>query len=133
MVASATSTSPSAPAKSVLIVEDERVSRKALATLLSSCGFPTAAVASAEEAICLIRNGRHPAIAVIDLDLPGMSGIDLIGLMTKLDPAIYPVLVTGADSERLDLVLKNQHITCLRKPVDFHQLLTVLNEPPSQN
>jgi CheY-like chemotaxis protein len=133
MVASATSASPAAPAKSVLIVEDERVSRRALTMLLSACGFRTAAVASAEEAIGLIQDGRHPAVAVIDLDLPGMSGLDLIRKITQLDPAIYPVLVTGADCARLDLVLQDQNVTCLRKPVDFPRLLSLLNQPQTHN
>jgi CheY-like chemotaxis protein len=112
----------------VLLVEDERVSRRALATLLGTSGYPTQAVASAEEALEAIEVGRTPAIAVVDLDLPGINGLDLIARIEKLYPDVFSVLVTGADSDRLNLLLSGRRVALLRKPVDFNQLLLLLDE-----
>lgn len=115
----------------VLIVEDERVARKALAALLASYGYATEAVASAEEALRLMkaRNGSAPKIAVVDLNLPGMNGIDLIRHLEQMNPNVHPVLVTGAGDEVLGTALREHPVTYLRKPVDFKQLLSVLNQP----
>jgi two-component system response regulator FlrC len=118
---------------SVLIVEDERISRRAMTLLLSANGYPTSAVESAEDAIPFLSNGRAPAIAVIDLDLPGMNGLDLIALIEQLRPDIFPVLVTGADTDRLETALKGRQVVCLRKPVDFHRLLDLLREKQAQH
>jgi putative two-component system response regulator len=55
----------------VLIVEDERVSRKALALLLRACGYKTVAAESAEEALRLLALDDRPDFALVDVDLPG--------------------------------------------------------------
>lgn len=118
---------------SVLIVEDEGVSRRALAMLLTSCGYLTSSAASAEEALRMIKARNAPSIAVVDLDLPGMNGLDLIARLKAMNPNLYPVLITGADCDRLDSMLKNRPVACLRKPVHFEQLLNLLNPAQMQN
>jgi two-component system, NtrC family, C4-dicarboxylate transport response regulator DctD len=120
---------PSVTPRTVLIVEDESTSRRALAMLLGSYGYLTSAVASAEEAVSLLRRGVLPEVALVDLDLPGMNGLELIKVIEKLDPGVRPVLVTGADTERLEAALRDRHIDCLRKPLEFGRLLALLNAP----
>jgi CheY-like chemotaxis protein len=130
----ASSTSPKqVTTGSILIVEDERVSRRALAMLLASCGYLTASAASGEEALRMMRGRSAPSIAVVDLDLPGMNGLDLIARLKALNPKLHSVLITGADCERLDSLMKNRPVPCLRKPVDFEQLLNLLNPTEMQN
>src|SRR5687768_3183954 len=51
----------------VLIVEDERLSRKALALLLRACGYHTLAAASAEEALRMLSAEEGPDIALVDV------------------------------------------------------------------
>src|SRR5205823_3724843 len=89
----------------VMIVEDERVSRRALAALMSASGYKTEAMASAEEALDALSAGTHPDIALVDLDLPGMNGLDFIGQLTRLDPAVFPVLITASNGDRLSSLL----------------------------
>ena len=117
------------PPSAVLIVEDERVSRRALSMLLASSGYTTEAVGSAEEALRLLqtRNGSAPRVALIDLNLPGMSGIDLIGHLEQLDPSVYPVLVTAAADDVLRSALTERPVAYLRKPLDFNQVLAVIS------
>jgi CheY-like chemotaxis protein len=112
----------------VLIVEDERVSRRALAALMSASGYDTEAAGSAEEALNVVRSGTRPDIALVDLDLPGMNGLDFIGQLTRLDPAVFPVLITAANGERLSSMLADRGVAYLRKPLDFDRLLSLLDE-----
>jgi two-component system C4-dicarboxylate transport response regulator DctD len=113
----------------VLIVEDERVARRALATLLAASGFDTAAAESAEEALHLLeelqRRGER-RVALVDLNLPGMSGIDFIARLERMDPSVYPVLMTAASDEVLDEAVRDRNLVYLRKPLDLGQLLTVI-------
>ena len=117
----------------VLIVEDERVSRRALAALMAASGYETEAAGSAEEALNVVRSGTKPDIALVDLDLPGMNGLDFIGQLTRLDPAVFPVLITAANGERLSSLLADRGVAYLRKPLDFDRLLSLLGEKTAPN
>ena len=117
----------------VLIVEDERTARRTLGLLLSSCGFHPRAFATAEQALDWLESGAHPAIALVDLDLPGMDGLELIDRMQRLVPLTRPVLVTGTDDQTLSSRLCNRSLPYLRKPLDFNSLLYLLSHPPSPN
>jgi CheY-like chemotaxis protein len=112
----------------VLIVEDERVSRKALGTLLASSGYSTETVGSAEEALEIMNDGPTPEVALIDLDLPGMSGAELISKLARLQPSVKAILITAVDRDRLDPFLRRFGVTHLRKPLNFDCLLQVLSQ-----
>jgi CheY-like chemotaxis protein len=115
----------------VLIVEDEQSTRRALSLLLCSCGFRAQTFRTGEEVVQWLRGGSHPGVALIDLDLPGMDGIELIGQLRKLSPRTRPVLVTATDEETLARRLKPNPIPYLRKPVNFEALLSLLHSQPS--
>lgn len=120
----------------VWIVEDEHISRRAMSVLLSACGYRTQAFPSAEDAIHAAEQGRLPRFALVDLDLPGMSGLDFIARLEKLDPKVFPILVTATDEETLAsrLHLHHRAVAYLRKPVNFEMLLKLLAEhQPAQN
>ena len=85
----------------ILIVEDEPVSRRALRSLLSASGYDAQAVGSAEEALRLITDGQVPEVALIDLNLPGMNGMDLISYLEQAYPDVRAVLITAASPETL--------------------------------
>jgi CheY-like chemotaxis protein len=116
------------PDVTVLVVEDEAISRRALTALLESSGYPTMAAKSAEEALRLVGNGTVPRIALVDLDLPGMNGIDLISRLEKGHPEILAVLITATSRERLDRVLHAHRVIYFRKPLNFNDLLHVLED-----
>ena len=114
----------------VLVVEDEAISRRALTALLIASGFPTPAVASAEEALEAMGAASPPAIALVDLDLPGMSGLELIHRLHDLAPDLRSVLITATSRERLDELLTTSDVDYMRKPINFNSLLQVLASQP---
>jgi CheY-like chemotaxis protein len=111
-----------------MIVEDERVSRRALAALMSANGYKTEAVGSAEEALHAVESGLRPDVALVDLDLPGMNGLDFIGQLTQRDPDVVPVLITAANGETLAQTLQQRGVEYLRKPLDFDRLMSLLDD-----
>jgi len=113
---------------SVVIVEDEETSRRALSVLLSLCGYQPQAFASAEDALRFLKGRAFPQVVLIDLDLPGMSGLDLIRRLKKLEPSVFPILITASDDDTLAAQLRGLPVVYLRKPVDFDVLLALLNE-----
>jgi DNA-binding NtrC family response regulator len=111
---------------SVLIVEDERASRTALSRLLAQSGYDNQAVGSAEDALRLIRRNGAPRVALVDLNLPGMNGLELIEKLSRIDPSVVIVLTTAAAGEPLMDRLRDFGVEYLRKPLDFNRLLGLL-------
>src|SRR5689334_5330651 len=85
----------------VLLIEDETVARKALGRLLAGEGYTTETVATAEEAVAILSLGQRPTVALVDLDLPGMSGAELLEYLNSEAPETKAVLVTAACEERV--------------------------------
>lgn len=111
----------------MLIVEDERISRKALALLLRACGYHTLAAGSAEEALCLLETDGRPHIALVDVDLPGMSGLEFAERLEISQPGTFTILITAGEGQRIRDFLRDHPVAYLRKPLDFDDLLTLLS------
>jgi DNA-binding NtrC family response regulator len=127
------STASVSGAQEVLIVEDEQISRRAMALLFNSSGFRAQSFATAEQALNWLRQGKQPQVAIVDFNLPGMNGIELIERMKTLVPHSFPILVTAADDHVLFNKLKENAVPYLRKPVDFSALLSMLSRQGSNN
>jgi CheY-like chemotaxis protein len=85
------------PSPDLLIVEDEPDTRFLLTQIFSLRGF---AVRSAEDgfaALALIRT-RVPDILLSDLNMPGMSGFELLSVVRRLYPEIHVIATSGAYS-----------------------------------
>lgn len=117
----------------VLIVEDEPVSRRALASLIAARGYQTIAAPSAEDALSRMRSAGTPRVALVDLDLPGMSGIDLIRKIVADDPDVFAVLITAAGCEVVDAIRQKEDVNYLPKPLDFDRLLSLLSAAQQAN
>jgi CheY-like chemotaxis protein len=111
----------------VLIVEDEQASRTALSRLLQQSGYANQAVGSAEEALQVIRRSGVPRVALVDFNLPGMNGLDLIEKLSRIDPPVLIVLTTAAGGESLLDRVQAAGVEYLRKPLDFERLLGLLD------
>lgn len=109
-----------------MVVEDENRARRALGTLLLHSGYPVETFASAEDALKWLEAGHRARMAIIDLDLPGLSGLELIHRLRQYPPEPVVVLVTATDEETLAIRLEDDEITCLRKPLSFDHLMTTL-------
>lgn len=82
----------------VLIVDDAELFREALRAAFDSEGFDVVAAASgAMEGIDLAKKHR-PDLVMLDLLMPGMSGLEVVGAITKASPGSRVVLLTSSES-----------------------------------
>jgi DNA-binding NtrC family response regulator len=114
----------------ILIVEDEKASRSALSQLLQTSGYTTRVAESAEDAMRLVRaaDPGMPAIALVDFNLPGIDGLELINRIHQLDANVFTVLVTANESGVITGDIDSRHFGYLRKPIDFDGLLHLIRE-----
>jgi CheY-like chemotaxis protein len=112
----------------ILIVDDNEIIRNLLNEILSRQGYETIAVADGVTALEIVEN-RTPQIALVDLYLPDISGIEVIKEIRKLSPSTESVIITGhstvgAAKEILD---SNAASGLLEKPIDLNKLLELIN------
>jgi len=113
---------------SVLVVEDDDALRSFLHGNLTADRFSVEATKSAEEALVALRNSR-PDAALLDLSLPGMSGLELLaairagGADEPWDPGM-PVLIVTAATEANDAVrgLRRGADDYIGKPFHYPEL-----------
>ncbi|MHC8403353.1 response regulator [Pseudomonas sp. MDT1-17] len=111
----------------LLVVEDEALVRRQLQRCLSKRGHAVEAVASAEAALVQVGLGHHD-LALIDLGLPGMSGLELIRQLRAVGQR-FPILILSARCNWQDKVegLDAGADDYLVKPFQFDELEARLN------
>jgi two-component system response regulator RegX3 len=89
-------------ARTILVVEDEPTLRETVAEALEGEGFAVRTAADGPAAVASFRE-RQPDLVLLDLMLPGMSGMDVCRIL-RAESAVPIVMLTARDSE-LDKVL----------------------------
>jgi two-component system KDP operon response regulator KdpE len=82
----------------VLIVDDERSIRVSLRTILSSIGFTIIEAGRGEEALALVRTAQFDAV-LLDINMPGMGGVEVCRVMRKSSPLLPIVMLTVQGNE----------------------------------
>jgi len=125
---SSDSTEGQAPAQSdqsegkVLVIDDDASVRRALHTALLSLGFEVAEAASGEEAIELCRIIKYDA-ALLDINMPGKSGIDTCAELRKMRPRLAILMVSvNEDYERKIKALEAGADDYVVKPFHMREL-----------
>ncbi|WP_407311586.1 response regulator [Pseudomonas sp. nanlin1] len=111
----------------LLVVEDEALLRHHLRTRLGESGHVVEAVANAEEALYQAEQFNHD-LAVIDLGLPGMGGLDLIRQL-RSQGQVFPILILTARGNWQDKVegLAAGADDYVVKPFQFEELEARMN------
>lgn len=120
---------------SILVVEDAELVREYWRETLSDAGFEVAAVGSGEDALRWAK-GRSFNLGIIDIGLPGISGIALLRALTKSHPdARFLVLTALNDSELIMEALKGGAKGYVLKEASVEEVLdcisSVLQGTPS--
>src|SRR4051812_818622 len=83
----------------MFVIDDEEAVRRSLAKLLGAIGVPTETYASAVAFLSACAMDR-PGCLLVDLRMPGMSGLDLMMEMKRRNIHLPVILMTGHTDER---------------------------------
>jgi CheY-like chemotaxis protein len=125
--------------RKVLVVDDEKTTSETLTVIFSNHGYQARAAYSAEEAVDVMAEWQ-PDVALLDVNLPGMNGVDLAIAIRASAPNCrvllfsgYPntnnLLQTAAEAGHVfEIIAKPVHPTLLLNAVDDS-----LSDPPNQS
>jgi two-component system response regulator RegA len=120
---------------SVLVVDDEPVFRERLAQAFRDRGYEVRAAEGFEQAVTVARD-ESPEIAVVDLRMPGRSGLELVRELHAIDAATKIIVLTGYGSIATAIeAMRLGAAYYLAKPADADDILRALERseaPPLQ-
>jgi FixJ family two-component response regulator len=103
--------------ETIALIDDDAAVRKALARVLRSAGFSVTAFESAEEFLAQSPI-TTPDCLVLDINLTGMSGLELRQTLLRRGMALSIVFITAGDDAHTQEALSSAGVrTWLRKPI----------------
>jgi DNA-binding NtrC family response regulator len=109
-------------ARKVLVVEDDGDLRSLIAATLRTAGFDPMSAVSAEDGMALLDGGSCD-LAVLDLRLAGLTGLEALNVMSGKWPALPVIIMTAAEDVTEASVLSRGARAFLRKPFTTDQLV----------
>lgn len=106
----------------ILVVDDEPVTRQSLSDILRLEGYAVASVPNGQAAVQYVRT-HHVDLVIIDLRMPGMSGLETIQVLTQISDAEIILLTAYGSTESAVEALRLRIHDYLFKPASPGQIL----------
>jgi CheY-like chemotaxis protein/anti-sigma regulatory factor (Ser/Thr protein kinase) len=122
--------------KNVLVVDDDRVTRHLLQSVLEKAGYAVSTAADGAEALERVRRAgaNAPDLILLDVWMPGMSGLDVLTRLRELGLQPRVVVMTSDDTpETLLSALKSQALQFMPKPIDPGALIEAVAQALSKD
>jgi two-component system, NtrC family, response regulator AtoC len=112
----------------ILVVDDETIMRESLRDWFTDIGHDVSTAENAETALKIIKDEK-PAVAVIDLVLPGSDGLELLVEAKKIHPEIQVIIITAYGSVPTAIAaLKAGAYDYLEKPFSPEKVEMLINK-----
>jgi len=109
--------------RKVLVVDDDKVTRRLLAGALEKYGYAVAVAANADEASKIIqeKESRNFVCAVVDYRMPGKDGLEFLTWLRKQDETLSAIMLTAeGDKSLVASILREGAVDFLEKPVELN-------------
>jgi FixJ family two-component response regulator len=108
----------------IAVVDDDAAIRKALQRLLSSADMNVATFDSGQAFLDSLAN-QSPDCLILDLHMPGISGLELLQGLSRIDVVVPTIVITAYDERAMECLAAGAQVY-LRKPVDDRVLLSAI-------
>jgi FixJ family two-component response regulator len=117
----------------ISVVDDDESVRKALGRLLSSLDYQAETFDSGRAFLDSLAD-RCPDFLVLDLHMPGLSGLDVLQQLTRTSVPVRVIVITAHDEpETQTQCLAAGALAYLRKPLDEQVLLSAIRTTEGHN
>lgn len=115
-------------ADKILLVDDEAEFLKTLSERMRARGMDVSTAESAKDALAKVEKGAYDAV-VLDLQMPGMDGLEALRILKERDPKLQVILLTGhATVEKGVEAMKRGALDLLEKPANIETLRQKIEE-----
>jgi two-component system response regulator AtoC len=112
----------------VLVIDDDEKTRNLFSTVLTDAGYLVEAVENGKQAIKICKKGPFD-IALIDIELPDIKGIDLLKTLRQIQPKMVKIIITGYPSIENAVKSVNEKADgYLLKPVNIAEMLEMIKK-----
>jgi len=113
----------------ILAVDDDRFVRRIITRVLQGLGHVVTSAADGEEALRLARETPF-SLALVDYEMPGIHGLQVLSRLREIQPGCLRVLMTGRQDFPVvvEAVNRGSILAVLQKPFTERQLLDVMDE-----
>jgi DNA-binding NtrC family response regulator len=113
--------------KTILVVDDDRDVLECIHGILTLHGYESVPCSDTSAALTLLASEASLDLAIIDLVMPEMNGLELHARVKQLRPELPCIIVTGCSSIESYLnAINNGAFGYLNKPYRFRELITVV-------
>lgn len=121
---------PSPTQKSVLIIDDERQVRETIEDILDMESVTAITAANGEDGVAqFVAHQAEIGLIILDLSMPGMSGVDTFIALRQVDPTAKIILSSGYSEADIEKKLGNMHPTgFLHKPYRLDTVLHIIKQ-----
>ncbi len=106
----------------ILIIEDEEMIRDSMAEYLEGQGYEVHTCEDGQEALAILKRGYHPDVVVIDLNMPGLPGVEIAKIIKESYAEVAILIATGkVDANEYERLRKMGVDMILIKPFSLHQ------------
>lgn len=114
----------------ILVVDDEPAIQKVLAIGLTNSGFQTKVAPSAADAVEILRSQEFvPACIILDIRMPGLSGLEALPLLKDIEPKVQIIMLTATTDLDIGIqAMKQGAFDYLVKPVQREELVETLGK-----
>jgi len=117
----------------VLVVDDEPLIRWSVSETLSELGYDVEQAADAGAAIHAVTNATLPFdVVVLDLRLPDMNDLSLLGTLRQLLPGTTLILMTAFGTPEIITDAQALGATVLSKPFELDELTRLVSKPGTE-
>ncbi len=107
----------------ILVVDDEEIIRKRLKSLLELDNFSVCTAENGRNAITVFKQAG-PQIALVDIKLPGMDGIELLTHLKEIDEHLEVIIFTGHGGVDTAIqAMKLGAFSYIHKPIEYDELI----------
>ena len=112
----------------ILVVDDDMSLQESLVTILEAEGYYVDTAKTGQEAKVKVKSGNYN-IALLDIRLPDMTGIELLGIINELSPRTKKLVLTGyPDAPSAIRAVNEKADAYLVKPFDPIELIDLIEE-----
>ncbi|MDO8291792.1 MAG: response regulator [Gallionella sp.] len=112
--------------RNILLVDDDRLVLSTLSRGLIGAGYSVSTAESVDDAEAFLAGGERPDLVILDVNMPGRSGLELVERLRSFDHLPFMLLSAYSDQEIVDRATASGALGYLVKPVDTPQLLPTI-------